>query len=143
MEPYILIINGPNLNLLGEREPEIYGTATLEDILETLSFEYPDVRLESMQSNHEGDIIDAIQATRNDESCKGIVLNAGAYSHTSLAIADAISAVRTPVVEVHISNTAAREHIRRTSMIAPVCAGSITGLGPIVYSLAVKALLAR
>lgn len=143
MEPYILILNGPNLNLLGTREPDIYGHRTLDDILEGLRFEFPDVRLEAIQSNHEGVLIDAIHDTRNDDYCIGIVLNAGAYTHTSLALADAIAGVPMPVVEVHLSNTAAREEIRRTSLIAPVCIGSITGFGSLSYSLAIRALLER
>lgn len=141
MESYILILNGPNLNLQGFREPEIYGHRTLDDIIEGLRFEFPDVRIESIQSNHEGALIDAIHDTRTDEACLGIVLNAGAYTHTSLALADAIAGVPTPVVEVHLSNTAAREEIRRTSLIAPACIGTISGFGPLSYSLAVRALL--
>lgn len=143
MEPYILILNGPNLNLLGTREPDIYGHRTLDDILEGLRFEFPDVRLEAIQSNHEGVLIDAIHDTRNDDYCIGIVLNAGAYTHTSLALADAIAGVPMPVVEVHMSNTAVREEIRHTSLIAPVCIGSITGFGSLSYSLAIRALLER
>lgn len=143
MEPYILILNGPNLNLTGYREPEIYGHRTLDEIMDGLRNEYPDIRLETFQSNHEGALIDAIHDTRDDDACIGIVLNAGAYSHTSLALADAIAAVLTPVVEVHLSNPAAREAIRHNSMIAPVCVGSITGFGALSYSLAVRALLAR
>lgn len=143
MEPYILILNGPNLNLLGNREPEIYGRRTLDDIVEGLRFEFPDIRLEHIQSNHEGALIDAIHDTRSDMACMGIVLNAGAYSHTSLAIADAIAGVSTPVVEVHLSNIAAREEIRRKSLIAGACIGSISGFGALSYSLAVRAILAR
>ena len=143
MEQYILIINGPNLNLLGYREPEIYGHRTLDDIIEGLGFEFPDIRIESFQSNHEGALIDAIHDTRADDACIGIVLNPGAYAHTSLALADAIAGVPTPVVEVHLSNIAAREPIRHKSLIAPVCIGSIVGLGAMSYSLAVRALLAR
>ncbi|MCH5220344.1 MAG: 3-dehydroquinate dehydratase [Muribaculaceae bacterium] len=143
MEQYILILNGPNLNLLGFREPDIYGHYTLEDIMENLSFEFPDIRLESIQSNSEGDIIDAIHDTRADNDCIGIVLNAGAYTHTSLAIADAIAAVPTPVVEVHLTNIASREPIRRTSLIAQHCIGSISGFGTLSYSLAIRALLSR
>lgn len=135
----ILILNGPNLNMLGIREPSVYGQATLSDILEGLRRRF-DTRalLTDYQSNHEGDLIDAIQAFDGD----GIVLNAGAYTHTSLALADAIAAVSTPVVEVHISNTAAREEIRRRSLIAPVCLGSIVGFGADSYRLGVEALLA-
>lgn len=143
MEPYILIINGPNLNLLGKREPEIYGHRTLEDINDALTFEFPDVRFEFVQSNHEGALIDAVHVAAHDESCIGIVINAGAYSHTSLALGDAIRSVPVPVVEVHLSNIAAREPIRRTSLVAPACIGSICGFGPLGYSLAVRALLAK
>lgn len=143
MEPYILILNGPNLNLLGTRQPDIYGTRTLEDIVEGLRFEFPDIRIEAIQSNHEGVLIDAIHDTRADDACLGIVFNAGAFTHTSLALADAIAAVPTPVVEVHLSNVSAREEIRRKSLIAPVCIGSISGFGALSYSLAVRALLSR
>lgn len=143
MKQYVLILNGPNLNLTGEREPEIYGTRTLDDILEGLRDQYPDLAFGTLQSNHEGELIDAIHETRHIPECVGIVLNAGAYSHTSLALADAISAVSTPVVEVHMSNVAARGGLRATSLIAPVCVGSITGFGALGYSLAVLALLSR
>lgn len=143
MENYILVLNGPNLNLLGTREPEIYGRRTLDDIIEGLRFEFPDIRIEALQSNHEGTLIDAIHDTRNDDDCMGIVFNAGAYTHTSLALADAIASVPTPVVEVHLSNIASREPIRHKSLIAPVCIGSIVGFGALGYSLAVRALLAR
>lgn len=141
MDQYILILNGPNLNLLGTREPDIYGDLSLEEIFERIQLEFPEVDFQLMQSNHEGTLIDAIHDTRNDASCLGIVFNAGAYTHTSLALADAIAAVPTPVVEVHLSNIAAREPIRRTSLIAPVCRGSIAGFGATGYSLAVRALL--
>ena len=143
VEPYILILNGPNLNLLGHRETEIYGHRELEEIIDDLRTEYPDIRIEALQSNHEGVLIDAIHDSRNDDECLGIVLNAGAYSHTSLALADAIAGVPTPVVEVHISNIYNRESIRRSSYISPVCIGTITGFGPLGYSLAVRALLSR
>lgn len=135
----ILILNGPNLNLLGTRQPSVYGRATLADILDGLRRRFDGrALLTDYQSNHEGDLIDAIQDFDGD----GIVLNAGAYTHTSLALADAIAAVSTPVVEVHISNTAAREEIRRWSLIAPVCLGSIAGFGADSYRLGVEALLA-
>ncbi len=137
----ILIINGPSLNLLGVREPEIYGRIAMDDFLKALAADYPSLDLEYVQSNHEGDIIDAIHSAGFDADTKGIVLNAGAYSHTSLAIADAIRAVQTPVVEVHISNTAAREPERRVSMIAPACRGSIAGFGLDSYRLAIEALI--
>ncbi|MDE6125735.1 MAG: type II 3-dehydroquinate dehydratase [Muribaculaceae bacterium] len=137
----ILIINGPNLNLLGVREPAIYGRVTMEDFLKALAADYPAVDLEYIQSNHEGDIIDAIHRAGFDPETKGIILNAGAYAHTSLAIADAIRAVETPVVEVHISNTAAREPFRHASMIAPACRGTIAGFGLDSYRLGIEALL--
>lgn len=143
MEQYVLILNGPNLNLLGKREPDIYGYRTLDDIIESLRDEFPDITIESVQSNHEGVLIDAIHSTRDDNDCIGIVFNAGAYTHTSLALADAISAVPTPVVEVHLSNVAAREPIRHKSLIAGVCVGTIAGFGALSYSLAVRALLSR
>ena len=136
----ILIINGPNLNLLGVREPAIYGRVTMEDFLKALAADYPSVDLDYIQSNHEGDIIDAIHRAGFPETT-GIILNAGAYAHTSLAIADAIRAVETPVVEVHISNTAAREPERHRSMIAPACRGTIAGFGLDSYRLGIEALL--
>ncbi|MCM1072055.1 MAG: type II 3-dehydroquinate dehydratase [[Clostridium] fimetarium] len=137
----ILIINGPNLNLLGVREPAIYGRVTMEDFLKALAADYPSLDLDYIQSNHEGDIIDAIHRAGFDPEVNGIVLNAGAYTHTSLAIADAIRAVETPVVEVHISNTAAREPERHHSMIAAACRGTIAGFGLDSYRLAIEALL--
>jgi len=143
MSRNVLILNGPNLNMLGVREPEIYGHQSLETIIEGLRATYPDIEIRHIQSNHEGDLIDAIHSTHADGDCLGIVLNAGAYTHTSLALADAIAAVATPVVEVHLTNTAAREPIRHTSLIAPVCVGSITGFGADSYRLAIAALLAR
>ncbi len=138
----LLIINGPNLNLLGRREPDIYGSDSMETCLHRLRALYPDVALEYFQSNHEGRIIDEIHRCGYPEkSCDGIILNAGAYTHTSLAIADAIAAVDVPVVEVHISNVHAREQVRHTSMIAPVCRGVIAGFGLDSYRLAVEALI--
>lgn len=134
----ILIINGPNLNLLGRREPEIYGSDTMDRCLEKLNTLCD---IEYIQSNHEGDIIDAIHRVGFDHSYTGIVLNAGAYTHTSLAIADAIAAIELPVVEVHISNVHAREEIRHHSMISGVCRGVIAGFGLDSYRLGVEALL--
>ncbi|MDE6418757.1 MAG: 3-dehydroquinate dehydratase, partial [Duncaniella sp.] len=116
----ILIINGPNLNMLGTREPDIYGSRTFESYLAELREMLDGEEIEYLQSNHEGDIIDWLQEAEAD----GIILNAGAYTHTSLAIADAIAAISVPVIEVHISNIAAREPIRHKSLIAPVCKGS-------------------
>ena len=137
-----MIINGPNLNLLGLREPEIYGSETMEYCMLRLRRTYTDYELEYFQSNHEGDIIDEIhRCAFPDAECAGIILNAGAYTHTSLAIADAIAAVNVPVIEVHISNVAAREAIRHTSLIAPVCRGVIAGFGLDSYRLGIEALL--
>lgn len=141
---HILILNGPNLNLLGLRQPEIYGRRTLTDLMDALRKRWPDVRFTEAHSNHEGDLIDLIHATQyggDNDRADGIVFNAGAYTHTSLALADAIASVTVPVIEVHISNVAAREEIRRRSMIAPVCRGTIAGLGLKGYALAVEALL--
>lgn len=135
----ILIINGPNLNLLGTREPEIYGTLTMEAYLEQLRVRFADVEIDLYQSNSEGAIIDKLHSARG--AYAGVVLNAGAYTHYSIAIADAIRAVSPlPVVEVHISNVAAREEFRRRSVIAPACRGSIVGFGMMSYDLAVEAL---
>lgn len=136
----ILIINGPNLNLLGTREPGIYGSQTMDSVITGLRQRYPDIELLYYQSNHEGDLIDRIHAA-DKEGIFGIVLNAGAYTHTSLAIADAIAAVSVPVVEVHISNISSREPIRHNSMITPVCRGIIAGFGTDSYRLAIESLL--
>lgn len=141
MKQKVLIINGPNLNLLGVRQPEIYGRTTLTDIIAGLAALFPEVEIEHFQSNHEGDIIDRLQEVGFDAAYIGIVLNAGAYTHTSLAIADAIAAISRPVVEVHLSNIFAREEIRHRSLIAPVCKGSVSGFGSKSYELAVRALL--
>ncbi len=140
--PKILIINGPNLNLLGTREPEVYGHVSMDEYLRALSVDYPGVEIDYYQSNHEGDLIDRIQEVGFDSDYAGIVLNAGAYTHTSLALADAIRTIDIPVVEVHISNTAARpEAIRHTSLIAPACRGTITGFGMDSYRLGIESLL--
>ncbi|MEG2340168.1 MAG: type II 3-dehydroquinate dehydratase [Odoribacter sp.] len=135
----ILILNGPNLNLLGIREPDIYGKETFIDYLEMLKSNYPEVEIFYEQSNVEGELINKIQETRF--SFDGIILNAGAYTHTSIAIADAIAAITTPVVEVHISNTSRREAFRQTSYLTPVCRGVITGFGLKSYELALIALM--
>lgn len=134
----VLIINGPNLNLLGKREPDIYGSATLDAIIDSTRQACTDFEISHIQSNHEGVIIDAIQNA--DGAVAGIVLNAGGYTHTSFAIADAIRAVDVPVIEVHLSNIDAREDFRRCSVIAPACVGSISGFGADVYRLAIEAL---
>lgn len=136
----ILILNGPNLNLLGKREPGIYGNSSMESALRSLRETFPETEIAYYQSNHEGDIIDRLHSADSEELA-GIVLNAGAYTHTSLAIADAIAAITTPVVEVHISNIAAREAIRHTSLITPVCRGIIAGFGLDSYRLAILSLL--
>lgn len=141
MDKKILVINGPNLNLLGRREPEIYGHTTLDEIISSLARD--GVVIEAFQSNCEGAIIDRLHAAGFGGEYWGIVLNAGAYTHTSLAIADAIAAIETPVVEVHLSNIFSREEIRHRSLIAPVCCGSISGFGALSYRLAVEALLSR
>ncbi|TGE28860.1 type II 3-dehydroquinate dehydratase [Hymenobacter metallicola] len=130
----ILIINGPNLNLLGRREPGIYGTRSFDDYLPELREAFPDFTLEYFQSNHEGELIDKIHEV--GFTYHGIVLNAGAYTHTSLALADALAAVNTPVVEVHLSNVAAREEIRHKSLIGKHCLGSISGFKLDSYRLA-------
>lgn len=137
----ILIINGPNLNLLGRRQPEIYGKRTFGDILADLRDRHPRCEIEYFQSNCEGALIDKLHEVGYNQDFIGIVLNAGAYTHTSLALADAIAAIELPVIEVHLSNIAAREPIRHTSLIAPVCRGSIAGFGEKSYALAIEALL--
>lgn len=135
----ILIINGPNLNLLGKREPSIYGSMSFDEYFDQLQQQFSSCELSYYQSNHEGDIIDKIHEVGFDFA--GIVLNAGAYTHTSIAIHDAIKAVKSPVIEVHISNIHTREEFRHKSMIAPACRGSVIGLGMESYRLAVDYLL--
>lgn len=139
----IAIINGPNLNLLGVREPAVYGTDTLEEVARKVRENVADlgVALEFFQSNSEGEIIDELHAARYGRTDDAIVLNPGAYTHYSIAIRDAVAAIEIPVVEVHLSNTHAREEFRKTSVIAPVCTGRIEGLGWIGYALAVRALV--
>jgi 3-dehydroquinate dehydratase-2 len=135
----IQIINGPNLNLLGKREPGVYGNQSFEQYFETLKATYPQAELLYFQSNHEGAIIDKIHETGFDFD--GIVLNAGAYTHTSVAIADAIRSVTTPVIEVHISNVFKREAFRHHSYLSEACRGCIVGFGMDSYRLAVDSLL--
>ncbi len=137
----IIIINGPNLNLLGTREPDIYGHTTMEDYIQSLRKQHPRIDIDYYQSNHEGSLIDKLQEV--GFSYDGIVLNAGAYTHTSVALLDCIRSLKTPVVEVHISNVHAREEFRNHSMISPACLGVIAGFGMDSYSLAVEALLNR
>ncbi|WP_324721262.1 type II 3-dehydroquinate dehydratase [Salinimicrobium sp. HB62] len=132
----ILIINGPNLNLLGKREPGTYGSQNFESYFDQLQEKFPEVELEYYQSNIEGEIIDRLQAA--EEAFDGIVLNAAAYTHTSVGIGDAVKAIATPVVEVHISNVTAREEFRHNSFIAPYAKGIIIGFGLRGYELAIK-----
>ncbi|MGB0369388.1 MAG: type II 3-dehydroquinate dehydratase [Flavobacteriales bacterium] len=134
----ILVINGPNLNLLGSREPEVYGSQTLTDLIDGLRTEFPEVALVHFQSNIEGELIDALQQA--DGTQDGVILNAGGYTHTSVALRDAIAGVGVPVIEVHMSNTAAREEFRHNSLIAGVCVGTIAGFGANSYSLALSAM---
>ncbi len=132
----IQIINGPNLNLLGVREPSIYGSTSFDDFLPRLRACFPDVQIDYFQSNIEGELIDELQAV--GFQCDGIVLNAGAYTHTSIALADCIRAISAPVVEVHISNVHQREAFRHQSMIAAACRGVICGFGLDSYRLAIE-----
>ncbi|MBQ6037830.1 MAG: type II 3-dehydroquinate dehydratase [Bacteroidaceae bacterium] len=134
----IQIINGPNLNLLGIREPSVYGNGSFEDYLEVLREHFPEVEIDYFQSNVEGELINKLHEV--GFSADGIVLNAGAYTHTSVALHDAIRAIQTPVVEVHISNVHAREEFRHKSMISAACKGVILGFGMDSYRLAIEAL---
>jgi 3-dehydroquinate dehydratase II len=136
----ILVINGPNLNLLGNREPEIYGSQTLNDIEGELTSAFPQTTFTFFQSNHEGAIIDRLQSAGRDGN-DGIVLNAAAYTHYSYAIRDAVAALRIPVIEVHISNIHLREEFRKNSVIAPVCKAQISGYGAAGYHIAVETLI--
>ena len=135
----IIIINGPNLNLLGKREPEVYGNASFEEYFNTLQEKYTSIELDYFQSNIEGELIDKLHEVGFDYN--GIILNAAAYTHTSVGIGDAIKAIETPVIEVHISNVHAREEFRHQSYIAPNAKGIIIGLGLKGYELALQALL--
>lgn len=137
----IQIINGPNINLLGKREPSIYGAVSFEDYLKELCEKYPDIEIQYFQSNVEGEMINKIHEVGFDFD--GIILNAGAYTHTSIALQDAIRAIKSPVIEVHISNVHARESFRHVSMISVACLGVICGLGLDSYRLALEALLAK
>ena len=135
----IIIINGPNLNLLGKREPSIYGSEDFESFLSRLRNDFPDIDIEYFQSNIEGEIIDKLQET--GFSYAGIILNAGGYTHTSVAIGDAVQAIKTPVIEVHISNIFAREEYRHRSYISPYAKGIISGLGIDGYRFALESLV--
>ena len=138
----ILLLNGPNLNLLGKREPEVYGTTDFQEFYEELAAVYDDVaKFHYEQNNVEGELINILQAADNDFDA--VIINAGGYTHTSVAIADCIAAISTPVVEVHISQPAAREEFRHNSLIAGKCVASISGFGLDSYRLAVEGLLAQ
>lgn len=142
---YVLVLNGPNLNLLGTREPGIYGRTTLAEIVEGLeaiaSSGTPPAAIDHMQSNHEGVLVDTIQA--RGPGALGVIINPGAWTHYSIAIRDALATLPVPVVEVHLSNIHAREEFRHHSVIAPIAAGQIVGLGPAGYGLALRYLLER
>lgn len=149
----IVIINGPNLNLLGRREPTIYGTKSMEQVLVDIQRAYPDIYLDYRQSNHEGDLIDWIQecgvlanglsGIGDGQWVDGIVLNAGGYTHTSVALRDAVACSRVPVVEVHVSNIAEREEFRRISLLTDVCAHAIIGEGTNGYQQAIEWIINR
>ena len=138
----IMVLNGPNLNLLGTREPEVYGYETLDQIMQGVTAEASSYRceLEAYQSNHEGDLIDQIQRAEQ-ESFSGLIINPGGYTHTSVALRDAVSGVAIPTVEIHLSNIYARDQFRHHSYIAPVSIGQISGFGALGYSLALRALI--
>lgn len=131
----ILILNGPNLNTIGVREPNVYGYIPINDYIDNIRSEFPDLEIHIMQSNHEGDLIDFIQESGRN-GYDAIILNAGGYSHTSVALRDAIASIGVPVIEVHISNIFAREEFRHKSLISPVCKGTICGFGLGSYRLA-------
>ena len=137
----ILIINGPNLNLTGKREKEIYGDITFEEYLENLKLLFPEFTISFYQSNIEGEIINQIQQAEN--KVNAIVINAGGYTHTSVAIGDAIKAINVPVIEVHVSNILAREEFRHKSLIGPVCKGCIMGFGLDSYRLGIESFLIK
>lgn len=137
----IIIINGPNLNLLGIREKSIYGQSDFDSYLKQIQSAYPDLQIDYFQSNVEGELVNQLHAT--GFSYDGIVLNAGAYTHTSVAIRDAISGIQTPVVEVHISNILTRESFRHNSIIGPACKGSIMGFGLDSYRLGIESFLLK
>ncbi|MEE4255176.1 MAG: type II 3-dehydroquinate dehydratase [Desulfuromusa sp.] len=138
---HLMVLNGPNLNLLGVREPEVYGHTTLDQIMQELTDEAAllGCTIETYQSNHEGDLVDQVQRAKK-EKFSGILINPGGYTHTSVALRDAISGVDLPTVEVHLSNIHAREEFRHHSYIAPVAVGQISGFGALSYSIALRAL---
>ena len=141
MTSSILILNGPNLNLLGTRQPEVYGPTTLKDIEDMCQAKAQDLGIDLVfaQSNHEGELVDMLHGARGKHA--GVILNAGAYTHTSVALMDAISSIMVPVIELHLSNIHAREEFRQKSFIAPVAVGQICGFGAAGYPLAINALL--
>ncbi len=132
----ILILHGPNLNLIGKRQPDVYGATGFEEYLETLRTSFPTMQITYFQSNHEGELIDCIQQSENNYD--GVIFNAGGYSHTSVAIADAVASVSTPVIGIHISNIYARETQRHIDLLAKYCIGTISGLGLQGYELALS-----
>uniref|UniRef100_Q3ASH5 3-dehydroquinate dehydratase n=1 Tax=Chlorobium chlorochromatii (strain CaD3) TaxID=340177 RepID=Q3ASH5_CHLCH len=138
----LLVMNGPNLSRLGKREPTIYGTRTLDDINHDLATAFPSIRFDFFQSEYEGALLEKLFQTEDEKSCDGVVLNAGAFTHYSIALRDAISAITIPVVEVHLSNVHTREEFRHKSVISAVCVGVISGFGEQSYHLGVHALMA-
>jgi 3-dehydroquinate dehydratase-2 len=140
MASTLLVLNGPNLNLLGSREPDTYGSTSLDEIENNLETAFPRVDFSFRQANGEGALIDSLH-TAHERGVEGVVFNPGGYTHTSVALRDAVAAIAPPVVEVHISNVHAREDFRRTSRIAPACVGQMSGFGPAGYHLAVRYLV--
>ena len=137
----ILVLNGPNLSRLGKREPEVYGSRSLEDINKELVDAFPGISFDFFQSEEEGELLEKLFHCEDDGGYRGVILNAGALTHYSIALRDAISAVSIPVIEVHLSNIYAREEFRRKSVISEVCSGVITGFGPNSYHLGVRGLM--
>lgn len=135
----VLIINGPNLNLLGKREPEVYGSQSFEDYLKQLQDRFKDIQIDYVQSNVEGELVNALH-NADEQTYDGIILNAGAYTHTSIALGDAVAGIKTPVVEVHISNVMDREEFRHVSFISKHAVGVISGFGLLGYDLSVQFL---
>jgi len=133
------VINGPNLNLLGKRDPDVYGVQSLEEVIQEMKKSFSQAEILDFQSNIEGELIQTLQDW--DVNCDGIILNAGGYTHTSVALRDAIAAIKTPVIEIHLSNVQAREEFRHQSLIAGVCKGVISGFGPRSYHLAMNYFL--